>query len=77
MDVQQLATERSELLARKHRGEKLSPGEQKRLEILTASLKEALPPISPGEFEVLLERTKEVESIRERARERRRRLGLG
>ncbi|HYX25389.1 MAG TPA: hypothetical protein VFC23_14640 [Thermoanaerobaculia bacterium] len=75
MDVRQLATERSELLARKHRGEKLSPDEQQRLEVLTARLKEALPPISPGELEVLLEMTGEVESIRERARERRRRLG--
>jgi uncharacterized protein (DUF433 family) len=72
-----LAAERSELLARKHGGEDLSPGEQERLEILTARLKEALPPISPGELEVLLEMTKEVESIRERARERRQRLGLG
>ena len=65
--MRQLAAERSELLARKYRREKLSPGEQKQLEILTARLEEALPPISLGELEVLLEEmTEEVESIRER-----------
>jgi len=72
-----LADERSELLARKYSGEELSPGELERLETLTASLREALPQISPGELEVLLEMTEGVESIRERARERRQRLGLG
>jgi len=72
-----LANERSELLARKHSGAKLSPVEQERLEILTAKLKEALPPVSPRELEVLLETTKEVELIRARALERRQRLGLG
>jgi uncharacterized protein (DUF433 family) len=63
-----LANERSELLARKHSGAKLSPVEQE--------LKEALPPISPRELEVLLETTKEVKLIRERALERRQRLGF-
>jgi uncharacterized protein (DUF433 family) len=71
-----LADQRSELLARKHSGEKLSPVEQERLEILTARLKEALPPVSPRELEALLEMTKEVELIRERAVERRQRLGM-
>jgi uncharacterized protein (DUF433 family) len=72
-----LADERSELLARKHSGGKLSSVEQERLETLTAKLKEALPPVSPRELEVLLETTKELELIRERALERRQRLGSG
>jgi uncharacterized protein (DUF433 family) len=72
-----LADQRSELLARKYSGEKLSPVEQERLETLTARLKEALPPVSPRELEALLEMTKDVELIRERALERRQRLGLG
>jgi uncharacterized protein (DUF433 family) len=72
-----LADERSELLARKHSGEKLSSVEQERLETLTARLKAALPPVSPRELEALLETTKELELIRERAQERRQRLGSG
>jgi len=74
--IRRFADRRSELLARKHNGEKLSPVEQERLEILTARLKEALPPVSPRELEALLEMTEDVELIRERALERRQRLGL-
>lgn len=71
-----MADRRSRLLARKHSGEKLSSGEEKHLEILTARLKEALPPVSSQELEALLAMTNEVALIRERARERRQRLGL-
>jgi uncharacterized protein (DUF433 family) len=74
--VGELANQRSQILSRKHSGDKLSSGEEKDLEILTARLKESLPPISPHELEALLEMTREVEIIREHARERRR-LRLG
>lgn len=75
--VDAVANERSELLARKHGGgQPLSMDEQERLEALTTRLKELLPPVSLGELEALLEMTEEAERIRERARERRRRLGL-
>jgi hypothetical protein len=74
--VDAVAGERSELLARKHGGQRLSPGEQARLEVLTARLKELLPPVSLGELEALLEMAEETERIRERAWERRRRVGL-
>ena len=76
-DVKDLADVRAELLARKHSGEKLSCEEEEHLKILTARLKEVLPPISPHELTVLLEMTNEVALIRERARERRWKLGLG
>ena len=70
-----MASERSRLLARKHGGQSLSSGEQERLELLTARLQELLPPISIGDLEALLEMAEEVERIRERARERRQRVG--
>jgi ribosome assembly protein YihI (activator of Der GTPase) len=70
-----LAGERSELLARKHGGKILSAGEQKHLDELTARLKELLPPVSLRELEALLEMAEKVNGIRERARERRCRLG--
>jgi uncharacterized protein (DUF433 family) len=72
-----LANERSQLLARKYGGEGLSQDENARLETLTAKLKEVLPPVSLGYLEALLEMTADVEGIRQRARERRQRLGLG
>lgn len=72
-----VAAERSRLLSHKHSGQRLSPAEQDRLAHLTARLRELLPPISLGELEGLLEMAEEAENIRERARERRQRLGLG
>jgi hypothetical protein len=72
-----VAVERSELLARRHRGQRLSPGEQERLEVLTARLKELLPPVSATDLEALLEMAEEAERIRDCARERRQRVGLG
>jgi molecular chaperone GrpE (heat shock protein) len=71
-----MASERAELLARRHGGQGLSTSEQERLESLTARLKELLPPISAGDLEALLEMTEELENIRQRARERRRRLEM-
>jgi hypothetical protein len=71
-----IAGERSELLARKHGGRRLSPGEEERLQRLTSRLEELLPPVSRSELESLLDMAEEVESIRERARERRRQLVL-
>lgn len=76
LEADTVAAERSRLLARKHSGQRLSPDEQDRLALLTERLRELLPPISLGDLEVLLEMAEEVESIRERARERRQRLGL-
>ncbi len=70
-----VAGERSELLARKHGGQRLSKSESKRLELLTARLRQLLPPVSVGELEALLGLTEELERIRERAQERRQRLG--
>ncbi len=70
------AGERSELLARKHTGQRLSPKEEERLQGLTAKLKELLPPVTSKDLEVLLEMTEEVDRIREHARDRRRRLEL-
>ena len=75
--VDAVAVERSELLARKYGGQTLSPDQQERLEFLTARLKELLPPVSFDEIEVLLKMTGEMEQIRERSRERQRRLGAG
>jgi hypothetical protein len=75
-EVHAVAGERSELLARKHGKQKLSRKEQERVDLLTARLKELLPPVSVRDLENLLEMTEEVERIRERARERRRQLGL-
>jgi uncharacterized protein (DUF433 family) len=72
-----VAEERSELLARKHGGERLSLEQQERLETLTARLKEALPPVSVEALEVLLKMTEEMQQVRERAQERQRRVGLG
>ncbi|HEY4563850.1 MAG TPA: hypothetical protein VIJ36_12775 [Thermoanaerobaculia bacterium] len=71
-----MAGERSELLARKYGGQQLSESERERLELLTERLKELLPPVSVGELESLLSLTEELERIRERAQERRQRLGL-
>lgn len=75
-EAEEVAGERSKLLARKHIGQRLSPEEQARLESLTARLKELLPPISLGDLEALLEMAEEAESIRERAQARRQQLGL-
>jgi molecular chaperone GrpE (heat shock protein) len=71
-----VASERAELLARRHGGQRLSTSEQERLESLTAKLKELLPPISADDLEALLEMTEELENIRQRARERRQRLEM-
>jgi molecular chaperone GrpE (heat shock protein) len=71
-----VAGERSELLARKYGGQQLSESERERLELLTERLKELLPPVSVGDLESLLSLTEELERIRERAQERRQRLGL-
>jgi len=75
--VDAIATERSELLARKYSGREFSPDQQERLEGLTARLKELLPPVSVGDLAVLLKMTEEMKHIRESAQERRRRIGLG
>jgi hypothetical protein len=48
--------------------------EQEQLESLTAKLRELLPPVSVEDLEALLEMTEELGHIRNRARERRRRL---
>ena len=74
-EVEAVARERSRLLVRKYGGQKLSPGEQERLALLTAKLEELLPPVSIKDLKVLLEMAEEVEGIRERARERRQRFG--
>jgi len=74
--VKAVARERSELLGRKHTGQTLSSAERQRLTLLTARLEQLLPPISVGDLEALLEMTEEVERIRERAKERRSRMGL-
>src|SRR4051812_12821484 len=72
-EIHAVAAERSELLARKHGQQKLSTSEQERVDLLTARLKELLPPVSVRDLENLLAMTEEVERIRERARERRQR----
>jgi molecular chaperone GrpE (heat shock protein) len=74
LDARTVASERSELLARRHGGQRLSTSEQERLESLTAKLKEILPPVSADDLEALLKMTEELETIRQRARERRRQL---
>ena len=71
-----VASERAELLARKHGGQRLSRAEQERLSFLTSRLEQLLPPVSVGELEALLQMAEEAERIREQARERRGRLGL-
>ena len=71
-----VASERAELLARKHGGQRLSRPEQERLAFLTSRLEQLLPPVSVGELEALLRMAEEAERIREQARERRGRLGL-
>lgn len=76
-EAERVAAERSRLLARKHSGQNLSPGDHERLDLLTMRLRQLLPPVSIQDLEVLLEMAEEVERIRDRARERRRRLGLG
>jgi hypothetical protein len=75
-DTDAVASERAELLARKHGGQRLSRAEQERLSFLTSRLEQLLPPISVGELEALLQMAEEAERIREQARERRGRLGL-
>ncbi|HEX5719139.1 MAG TPA: hypothetical protein VF179_23455 [Thermoanaerobaculia bacterium] len=75
-ETEAVASERSELLARKHGGQRLSRSEQERLGFLTTRLEQLLPPISMGELEALLQMAEEAERIREQARDRRRRLGL-
>ena len=75
-EVEAVAGERSELLARKHGGERLSRREQERLDLLTSRLKQLLPPVSPEELETLVQMAEEAERIRERARERRQQMGL-
>jgi len=76
-EVERLAAERSQLLVRKHREDNLSPGDHERLDLLTLRLRQLLPPVSIRDLEVLLNMAEEVEHIRDRAQERRRRLGLG
>jgi hypothetical protein len=73
-EIKGVAGERSDLLARKHSGKRLSPSEQEKLESLTTRLKALLPPVSSGELEVLLGMAEDAERIRKRARERRQRL---
>jgi uncharacterized protein (DUF433 family) len=73
LDPGEAARERSDLLARKHRGQQLSTSEEARLEGLTARLRAQLSPFSIRDLESLLEMTEEVSLIRERARERRQR----
>ena len=75
-ETEAVASERSDLLARKHGGQRLSRSEQERLDVLTSRLAQLLPPVSMGELEALLEMAEEAERIREQARERRQRLGL-
>lgn len=75
-ETESVASERAELLARKHAGQGLSGSEQARLDSLTSRLEQLLPPISMGELTALLEMAEEAERLREQARERRRRLGL-
>jgi len=75
-ETEAVAGERSELLARKHGGQRLSRREQERLGFLTTRLEQLLPPVSMGELEALLQMAEEAERIREQARDRRRRLGL-
>lgn len=76
-ETESVAGERAELLARKHAGQGLSGREQARLDLLTSRLEQLLPPVSMGELTALLEMAEEAERIREQARERRHRLGLG
>ncbi len=76
-NLKAVAGERSEILARKHGGSRLSPSEQDRLKLLTAKLQELLPPVSPGDLKALVEIAEEGERIRRRARERRQRLDPG
>jgi len=71
-----VASERAEILARKHGGQRLSRAEEERLSSLTYRLEQLLPPVSMEELEVLLQMAEEAERIREQARERRGRLGL-
>lgn len=71
-----VASERAELLARKHGGQRLSLAEQERLAFLTSRLEQLLPSVSMEELEVLLKMAEEAERIREQARERRERLRL-
>lgn len=73
-EIAAVAAERSRLISRKHKGQRLSPDEQDRLACLTARLTELLPPVSLEELQGLLEMVEEVESIRASARERRQRL---
>jgi len=75
-EIEAVASERSELLARKHGGQRLSRAERERLGFLTTRLEQLLPPVSMGELEALLQMAEEAERIREQARDRRRRLGL-
>lgn len=75
-EMEAVAGERSELLARKHGGDRLSRSEQERLDLLTSRLEQLLPPVSSEELETLLQMAEEAERIRERARERRQQLGL-
>ena len=75
-ETEAAASERSELLARKHGGSNLSRSEQERLAFLTSRLEQLLPLVSMGELEALLQMAEEAERIREQARERRQRLGL-
>jgi len=71
-----VASERAELLTRKHGGQRLSRTEQERLAFLTSRLEHLLPPVSMEELEILLQMAEEAERIREQARDRRQRLGL-
>jgi len=75
-EVETVADERAELLARKYGGEELSRDEQERLASLTVRLEKLLPPVSIQELENLLEMAEEAEHIRQWARESRQGLGL-
>jgi hypothetical protein len=76
-EIERVVAERSQLLARKHNEQNLSPGDHERLDLLTTRLRQLLPPVSIRDREVLLDMAEVVERIRDRASERRRRLGLG
>lgn len=75
-EAEAVASERSDLLARKHGGQRLSRSERERLDFLTSRLEQLLPPVSMGELEALLQMAEEAARIREQARDRRQRLGL-
>ncbi|MFY9821809.1 MAG: hypothetical protein WAM82_10535 [Thermoanaerobaculia bacterium] len=74
--LEEVAGERSELLARKYGEGNLSAGEQERLAALTARLEQLLPPVSVQDLENLHAMATEADRLLQRARQRRERLGL-